>query len=514
MKILLAEPGTGKTKRVRSIIDESFSSSQNILVLSFTNATVTDLRSDFINYSNVYCYTLHSYALKINHLRDHYVLGNRFEEKIIDSHSKKLGIEFDDLCSLIRCITFNDMVTKCNAFIKVNTEYAKENIGQLDLLIVDEFQDFNEVERNFVYLISDFADETIFLGDDDQSIYGFKDADPEGIISLYNHDIIERISHENICYRCPDEIVDYCTKLISRNKRRVNKPWVKSGKSGGIIFHQEMSREGSTNYIIDIISKIPENETILILSPVGFYVPQLREKLDNNDIKYEDFWAPLIDFETQVKLWWLKAIFTKNKLIHIMFLAKKYNLLNRRTYIKILREAFHQGFPEEIIFKQIKDRNFFPSPFSDYLIERPNIRDFLSNHTEYQYLLEHLTEDEMLAAIPELATNLFPKPVFSHDAVNLMSIHKSKGLQAHHVIITDVNEGVIPNEAYGINTIEAQRRLLFVGMTRAEKTLYIISTVKWEGKYVHKVDKSQFQYRYKEKLYYSKSSRFIEEIQN
>ncbi|MCH7928863.1 MAG: ATP-dependent helicase [Candidatus Dadabacteria bacterium] len=512
MKLLLAGPGTGKTTKVKSIIDVGFSSSQNILVLSFTNATVTDLRSSFRDYSNVSCYTLHSYALKINHLRNFYVLSSRDEEKIIRSHSKKMAITFDEFCSLIHCITFKNMVAECSSFIRDNSEYAKENIGQIDLLIVDEFQDFNQGERNLVYSISEYADETILLGDDDQSIYGFKDADPEGIISAYNDSSIERLSHENICYRCPDDIVFYSTQLIIRNKNRIRKPWMKSGNSGDIIFHQEMSREKTNDYIINILKKIPENETRLILSPVSFYLPQLLEKLENNEIKYENFWTSPIDPETQEKLWWLKAIYTKNKLIHILFLAKNYKLLNRKKYISILRDAFQKGLTEENIFQQFKDEKILISPFVDYLLEQPKISDFLQNHMEYQNLLDQETEEEMISAIPKLATILFPNPEFSNDAVNLMSIYKSKGLQAQHVIITDINEGVLPNDTSGIDTIESQRRLLFVGMTRTQKTLYLISTVKWEGKYVHKVDKSKFEYKFWEKSYYSKTSRFIDEM--
>jgi superfamily I DNA/RNA helicase len=93
-----------------------------------------------------------------------------------------------------------------------------------------------------------------------------------------------------------------------------------------------------------------------------------------------------------------------------------------------------------------------------------------------------------------------------------MSIHKSKGLQADYVFIIGLNEGVIPNDIRGIDTIEAQRRLLFVGMTRALKRLFMISTVEWEGKYVHKVDKSQFKYKCVKKLYYGKTSRFVGEM--
>lgn len=217
MKILLAGPGTGKTTKVKTIIKNDYAQARNILVLSFTNATINDLKGSFSDFENVNCYTLHSYALKINHLPALHVLRDFSEISIIEKYAGKLKISFDELCSFLGCVTFLSMIKKCIQFIKANPAYAAENIGQLDLLIVDEFQDFNEIERELVYLLSNNANETIILGDDDQSIYEFKDADPDGIISLFNQDDVEKIQHENICHRCPDVIVDFCANLISRN---------------------------------------------------------------------------------------------------------------------------------------------------------------------------------------------------------------------------------------------------------------------------------------------------------
>ena len=141
------------------------------------------MTDSFKDYKNVDCSTLHSYALRINHLNKLQILGDE-EIKIIEKLSSKLEIEFDTLCNLFDCITFDRMIKSSNEFIKNNPVYAKDKIGELDLLIVDEFQDFNPDEQNLVHIISQYATETMILGDDDQSIYSFKDADPDGIIEL------------------------------------------------------------------------------------------------------------------------------------------------------------------------------------------------------------------------------------------------------------------------------------------------------------------------------------------
>ncbi len=95
-----------------------------------------------------------------------------------------------------------------------------------------------------------------------------------------------------------------------------------------------------------------------------------------------------------------------------------------------------------------------------------------------------------------------------------MSIHKSKGLQADYAFILGLTSGILPNDERGLDTIEAQRRLLFVGMTRALKGLFLLSTLDWQGADLkqNSADMSQFKFRFMTKDYRGKSSRFIEEM--
>jgi superfamily I DNA/RNA helicase len=96
--------------------------------------------------------------------------------------------------------------------------------------------------------------------------------------------------------------------------------------------------------------------------------------------------------------------------------------------------------------------------------------------------------------------------------VNIMSIHKSKGLGAEHVFMIGLIEGIIPNRANGNDTIENQRRLFYVGMTRAKKNLHLISSIDLEGRYVNTVNKDDFMFDFRTRIWKGKASRFIEEI--
>lgn len=516
MKILLAGPGTGKTTKIKGIIDSNFSGAQNIQVLSFTNATVNDLKESFDSYQNVKCSTLHGFALRINMLKDKYILSKE-EKEILSFLSKKLSMELKDVEEFLNSIDFNEMIKQCVSFIKSNPEYIKEIIGDLDLLLVDEFQDFNKDEQELVMLLSKNAKETIILGDDDQSIYGFKDADPDGIINLYNDSFVEKIPHDNVCHRCPDNVVDYCTKLLQKNKNRVPKEWKKSGKSGDVFVKQFMKNDDCDQYIIDEINKIKledANANILILSPVGFAVETLRAKMTLNAIVFNDCWKEKTDKELLSKIWWLNAIFSENKVLFIVFLLKYYNNISKSRFIKYITECLRNGLNENDFINDMIKFKYLPEGLSKYLINKPTLEDFINDNKDFELLKEFVDEENLEESVLDLINNVNPKKDFQKNEINLMSIHKSKGLQADHVFITGLVSGILPNGTYGLDTIEAQRRLLFVGMSRSQKNLYLISTIQWDGKDISKVDKKQFEYKFMSKKYYGKTSKFVEEIIN
>ena len=513
MKLLLAGPGTGKTSRIKQVIREEFANANRILVLSFTNSTVNDLTDSFKNWNNVECYTLHSYALRINHLVDHHILDTYWELPKIKKYAKSIDVEYSELGYLLKYLTFDDMISKCVEFLTNNPVYSEKNIGQLDLLIVDEFQDFNASEKDLVYLISTHSSDTFILGDDDQSIYGFKDADPNGIIKLYQDKNIELIQNENICYRCPDEVVDHAIKLIRKNKNRVDKPLIKSGKEGQIIFKQFMSQKQTNDFICSEVTNIQEQNnksTILVLSPVGYYIDNLKDKFKEANIEYEDFWNAKIDLEMLRKIWWLRAIFTDKKVLNLVFLHYDLTPYNRRKFEKLTMEIIKNNFSNEIFAKNVS--SLFPAPFNEYISKSPTIQNFLSKNDTFSDFLSLANSLNIDQSLESMVMDHRPKVEFNNEAVNLMSIHKSKGLQADHVFVTGLVEGILPNKIRGLDSIEAQRRLLYVGMTRALKYLYMISPIEWEGKYVNKLDKSQFKYDYRKKKYNGRTSVFISEM--
>lgn len=515
MDILLAGPGTGKTTKVKSIIREEFPDAENILVLSFTNATVNDLRKSFAGNNNISCYTLHSYALKINHLPTLHVLNDATETPILKRYSEKLGIPFHTLTGLLGCIRFEEMISSCINFLRNNPAYAEENIGALDLFIVDEFQDFNEAERELVLQISNYAENTFILGDDDQSIYGFKNADPDGIIEIYNNDENNKIEHENICYRCPDDVVIKSKKLIENNAHRLAKDWNVSNIAGDVVQQQLLSQSGTFDYISNRIQAIRTNDpeaSILLLSPVKFYLEELIEKLTADNLPLINFWNANIQIDLLRQIWWLKSIYSSHKLLHLLFICKEYKLLSRRPFIRLLQESFQRNYNADQLIENIIGLNYLPENYSQLIITPPSVEELYENYPEFIQFQDYIDSENLETTVNNLEKLLRPDVTFDPSKINIMSIHKSKGLQADYVFIYSLTDGIMPNVSNGLDSMEAYRRLLFVGMTRAMKQLYLISTVQWEGKYVNKADKTQFRFNGRIRKWYGRTSRFINEL--
>lgn len=521
-KILLAGPGTGKTTKIKEII-KSYPESSKILVLSFTNATINDLLDNFskenINITNEDCMTLHKFALKINHLKGIHILNLKEEEYLMD-YANKLSMGFDEICRILDCITFERMIIECSNFVSNNKVYAEQKIGNLDILIVDEYQDFNEVERNLINAVSKFSKDTIILGDDDQCIYDFKNADSDGIIEIFNKKESEKIFHENICYRCPDILVSLCENFIKKNKNRIDKDWNLSKKQGVFTYKQLLEQEKTIQYVIKKILEIKKNDkegSILILSPVRFVVQDLLPNFEKNKIDFVDWFSKKIDQKDLNMIWELRAFFGKHKLLNVLFLVK--DLPKNSNYIKrIIRETnkyFLGNFDENEVSDIILGMKILDKKLTGYIKTEPDFETFFKENTQYdafyKYIKSNILQD-LQTKLEKLDSYLADKLEFDKLKVNVMSIHKSKGLQADYVFVMGLVNGILPNKSKGVASMEAQRRLLFVAMSRAQKGLHLVSTVEWEGRFVNKVNKSEFIYNYQKKKWEASASLFITEL--
>ena len=508
MKILLAGPGTGKTTSIQNIISKA-GNPQGTLVISFTNATVNDLKNSLssVGVSEGNCMTLHKFAIKYNHDKTRHILDSRETGKLV-TISEGMGVEFDRLCDHLSVTTFDQMIGRFCNYAKANKTYLQKDLSKYSTLIVDEYQDFNPNEQGLIDLIIEAIGEVYILGDDDQCIYDFKDASNKRIIELHNDASHEKVDHEHKCYRCPDVVIDHATKLIKNNTQRVDKKWEKTGKAGELIIHQHSNTAETAQYVVSEIKKIEASspdEKILILSPVGFIAKIIEEELDKEGIKYKNFWTTKTPDELLETSWKLRIIFGNFNYLNLVLFG--YGLLpTRKKFYELLKKHYDTG----VNFKELLDLLLSRLP-EEVTREYSSLEEALQT-TEFNSLAKYYSEAEGSTEAEKLEKLFVVLEEEEEAKIKLMSIHKSKGLGAEHVFMVGLVEGIIPNRGKGNDTLESQRRLFYVGMTRAKKKLYLLSSINLEGKYVHTVNKSDFRLDFRTRLYKGKTSTFVEEL--
>lgn len=504
MKILLAGPGTGKTANIKKIISGHGDGSK-FLILSFTNATIKDLLDKLktLGVTENNCMTLHKFAVKYNHDKSRHVLLKKEEDelKII---SKGTNIEFEKLCDFLSCTTFDQMIARFVNYAKSNPLYLNQNLTQYDALIVDEYQDFNPNEQSLIDLLIGQVKTSYILGDDDQCIYDFKDASSDKIISFYQDSSNERVPHDHICYRCPDIVVEHATNLIKENKKRVSKKWDKSKKTGELKYFQLQTFSDVADAIYNEIIKI-NDENILILTPVEFAIIPIIKKLEENNIDFTNYFKDKISFDLITKSWEVKSLFGKFKYLNLVLLGYL-KLSSRKKFYELLKKHFDSGSDYEALSKLLDSK--LPDSIKG---NHKDIDTFLSD--EYYKEILTLYKKSKGITTEEKLEGLFKEIEQEEDKkIKIMSIHKSKGLGAKNVFMVGLNEGIIPNKKRGNDSIESQRRLFYVGMTRTEKQLFLFSNINLEGRYVNTVNKADFRFDIRGRIWKGKASSFVGEL--
>lgn len=518
MKMLLAGPGTGKTSWIKDIVRTN--AEREFLVLSFTNATISGLLDDFaadkahINKGN--CMTLHAYALRVVGHSTECIL-NETDEAIAKKCAKKYEMTLEDFCRVFECITFDQMVEKATAFFRDNEVAAGGLINQNVILVVDEFQDFNRSERALIGQVAAHASETYILGDDDQCIYEFKNAGIEGIQSLYNDGTVEKIRHNNVCYRCPNEVVAAMDNLIRHNQRRVPKELKASGKSGYMRIRQFDTQAETGSAILTEIQRIRganQDASIMVLSSNKFALRPVIEAFERTGLQYVSLLKQEVDQDLACLIWEVKCLLSsdvRQRMLYLLFMGQVKKLgfeIDRETLATSIKEAW-QG-----VLNTAEQKSNLDPRFLELLATGINLAD-LGAEPRYSMIFPTTADTANLDAdqvIDYLNARLSRGSHFDKHGVNVLSIHKSKGLQADYVFIVGVVEGMLPNALNGLDDIENQRRVLYVGMSRALSALYLVSTVKWDGAVTNKFDKSKFPYDWRSKSHVGAASSFISEL--
>jgi superfamily I DNA/RNA helicase len=415
--------------------------------------------------------------------------------------------------------------------IPIALQYLRDNPespyrGKFKHVIVDEYQDLNKAEQVLIDLLADGANLTV-SGDDDQSIYAFKYAHPEGIKDF---DLSHSNTHDEVlndCKRCPKLIVRIAKELISRNDRYPKELHEMPDKPDGEIHTLQWNgQRKEAEGLAKIIKYYVENrgiETgkILILAQRRDIANMIFEELQNLTLGVNNYYTDdLLNKEiTQERFTLLNLMADPEDMVALRYWLGRGSVNWRAKPYSLLREHCERSgdSPSRALEKmsdgilQLDRCKPLIDRYSELIKNKADIGDTVGIDLVNQLFPEDIDECSQLRKIAsgmvekdttpeqllERLRDELTHPVIPHERteISIMSLHKAKGLEADLVVIASCIEGLIPSidekETFDEQQrqLEENRRLFYVGITRTAKRMKIKHSVSGN---VAKVQSSRF----------------------
>ncbi|MCX7857348.1 MAG: ATP-dependent helicase [Deltaproteobacteria bacterium] len=485
--LVIAGPGTGKTysiaKRIESLVKQGVEPS-SIISITFTNRAALELKERIKSsigesYKEIFIGTIHKLGLRI--IKD--FTGREIDVidregqlsllKEILKDERKAKFELKRIQKKKNQMLFQEtdhIYEEYQKRLKERELYDYEDLilrppeilwkihwkTKIKHIIVDEFQDLNPAQYVFISELAKIHSSSICaVGDADQSIYGFRGSDVR-IFLFFEKDHpdcdILRLT-EN--YRSTRAIIEASTSLIKNNKNRLENPLVARRDGGPLIKVITVSHPWAAG---DFIVEEIENKMGGLSSLSALRTDSKNAK---KDLSFSDF---AVIYRTHEDAAFLKGSFESSGI--------PYQIIGGRFSKEgaVLRE-----FLSEIKMLLLK---------SGYREENPvHARQFLHKYPfikeKYPALSELIQEIYYDIPIHEALPDLYlltPSDDYNpkSDTVTLTTIHRVKGLEFSCVFIVGLDDGSIPMNRKKDFDIEEERRLLYVGMTRAKDELFLI----------------------------------------
>lgn len=594
--MVLAGPGSGKTRvityRILNLVLNNNINPKNILAISFTKASSMEMKNRALSLSNdrrlnsVNYGTFHSVFFRILRFFEKYELDCILDEKnkkfAIKGILKNLNVEnaededtilgvineisyvknelmdkidfdseiltSDEFCRVynmyeeykesIKKIDFDDMLIKTYNLLKQNKQILDRVRSVYRYILVDEFQDINKVQFEVIKLIARPNNNIFVVGDEDQSIYGFRGSRPDFLLEFEDYFKGSKKYVLDINYRSKKDITDIANKLIQNNENRYEKSIKCDREHKGIVkyINTEDAEEEAKFIAKDILSKCEDNCTnyddfaviyrtniqsrALVDAFMDMHIPfVVRDSI----VTIYDHWVARdllaylrLGIDTTLSEDWIRIINKPFRYISkdsiklasedrdfIGALINKANLHPKQvktlndleidlSYLKTLSPKNAISYIrtsldyDRYVLDYCSNRKIKPTGLIEILNELESSSTHFKTINEY---LEHI--EKVKSEIVESRNNK------NSEGVIFTTMHSAKGLEFPYVYIIGANEGTIPHEkSYDIEddkkrkeAIEEERRLLYVGITRAQDELYISSP---KNKYGRKVFQSRF----------------------
>lgn len=574
--MLLAGPGSGKTttitKRVVNLIQEKKVTPSSILVVTFTKAAAREMKERFLRlckeknvnapYEQVTFGTFHGVYYSIlkyaYHLSVQNILSEERKYDILKEivYRQKLTIEdekefFQGLvqeismvkngriplehyysvncpddtfriiyqeyvkrCKTSKLLDFDDILLYTYELLTNRNDILRGWQKRFTYILVDEFQDINQLQYDVVKLLAKPEDNLFIVGDDDQSIYAFRGAKPE-IMLHFPEDYPDAKTELLACnYRSASTIVELSQKVISKNLRRYKKELFADKMGGKPVTIQvfedgkqeelyvksqvkELLKKGIPYEEMAVLYRTNSGARFLVETLMQYQIPFcMRDTLPN---LYEHWIAQDVISYIRIAM----GERSRREFLRIMNRPNRYFSRDALDDAQVSFEGLRWFYEEkdwmcDRIDKLEEDLNTLKrmTPYGaiNYIRYGIGYEEYLKEYAQYR----KIKTEELFEVMEELASSAknfksfsewfvhieeytqqlkeqAKKQVSEKKGITISTLHSIKGLEFDAVFLMDVNEGSLPyHKAVTESSIEEERRLFYVGITRARKFLWIL----------------------------------------
>lgn len=476
---IIAGAGTGKThtliERIHNIISVRKIQQQNILALTFTNRAAHELKNRLHAYGhdNVHAMTFHALAARLLRFfwEKEFVIGDE-SMKVSNDFNESNGPN-DTALEKPVILTFDDLLKQLlilwrdkNILSRCQSLYTH--------ILVDEYQDLNPDQIAIVHKLADKHGNICVVGDPDQTIYSWRDADPEALQNF--SEIYPQAQTVTLTqnYRNPPNILKSAENLIQNNPNRLPKI-LESTKSAG----QTTQLWFSNNY-----SEHNEILAHLLEQKLGSHSSMLdADQLDKNTESHEySFGDIAIIYRTQNQGKNI-ARYLENRGYPCQRSAPD-EFWQKPEIIKFLKEIeLALQLPElaSASQKQLGFSQWLNQKINQFLAATeatPTKQNILNLLLSFGLTFNTLSLKEALQQfLDEAKINQEIDNILKPNAINLLTFHAAKGLEFPIVIISGLEEEIMPYKMslHDPELLAEERRLMYVGMTRTTEELHLLA---------------------------------------
>ncbi len=489
-----------------------------------------------------------SSKLIINEISNYKENGKRFTDVVTENPDPILEQvltvykEYEIRCKNASLVDFAELLLLTVELLDADKTIKKHYQNRFKHILVDEFQDTNKIQYKLIQLLTNNETDLFVVGDDDQSIYGFRGAKVEHILDMQNqYKGLETIKLEQN-YRSTANILNAANAIISKNHNRLGKElWTESGDGDLIDIYKAMNEEEEAYFVCNKI-KSSYNQGINYSENAILYRSNaqsriLEKKLDNLKTPYRVYGGFRFYDRAEVKdaIAYLRVAQnsdddiafdrivnfpTRGIGLKTLTAIREYTQINQVSMLEASQELVKNGslpnraniclsdFLDLIIkLKNYGEQNSLKK-YLELIINTTKLFEFYEKKDESKgkennqsnNLLELISAgqdfekynkgnsvenfekgDESIVASFLAQASLDAGDTQADknaDSVQLMTLHSAKGLEFDNVFLVGVEEGLFPHSesALNPNQLEEERRLAYVGITRAQKKLFVCYT--------------------------------------